>query len=77
MMQIEKNIPLPEKTSRSKYPFEEMEIGDSFFVGDETKVKTIRTLASTRAKRLSEKQQETVRFHVAVTEGGVRVWRTA
>ena len=30
--QIEKNIPFPDAFDRSKYPFDRMKIGDSFFV---------------------------------------------
>ena len=34
MIQIDKNVAMPPKAGRKKYPFAEMEIGDSFFSPD-------------------------------------------
>ena len=39
---IEKNVPLPEKNVRWKYPFDQMEVGDSFFVVNKDTVPTRR-----------------------------------
>lgn len=69
---IEKGIPLPEKNVRWKYPFDQLEVGDSFFVinKDTTQMSALCKRAS---KRLS------ARFITAKAESdgaqGVRVWR--
>ena len=67
---IEKNIPIPEitlsATGREKYPFGELEIGDSFFVADKEKMHS--TVVSA-AKRLNRK------FRSLVENGGTRIWR--
>jgi hypothetical protein len=73
MIEINHNIPLPLKGSKkwSKYPFEKMEIGDSFlFSSDKTKHLTARSSACLKAKKLSRK------FAVRITDEGVRIWRT-
>lgn len=69
---IEKNVPLPEKNVRWKYPFDELEVGDSFFVAnkDTTQLSALCKRAGTRLN---------TRFVTAkATSGdatGVRVWR--
>ena len=66
-MKIEKNIPLP-----SKYPFADMEIGDSFAVPPHIK----RTAVSVSALRYGDKHgmQFTVRL---MPDRTLRCWRTA
>ncbi len=69
---IEKGIPVPKMTGagrKTKYPFDVMEVGDSFFVKD-AKVKTLSRTCGSHGKRLSRK------FISRTVEGGVRVWRT-
>jgi len=72
MYKIDKNIPAPTGNSRGKYPFEIMQVGDSFFVAGEElrKVKNSATGWGTR---------HSAKFRLSkVTEGegeGVRVWR--
>lgn len=69
---IEKGIPVPKLVGtgrRNKYPFESMEVGDSFFVKD-GKVKTLSRSCGTYGKRLERK------FTSRTVEGGARVWRT-
>ena len=69
MIKIEKGIPVPTpRATPAKYPFAEMEIGDSFYVA--RGVAYIRSVASTRGKALSRK------FAVQAEGDGVRVWRT-
>jgi hypothetical protein len=75
MIQIEKNIPMPNlgKNRRAvKYPFMQMEVGDSFFVELEHNHKnhnTLSTAAYQAAKRLG------VVFTKQKVENGYRVWR--
>lgn len=66
-VKIEKNIPIPIKCY-SRYPFSEMEIGDSFLVHSAL-IKSIRTDAYMAGKRLSKK------FSTRRVSDGVRIWR--
>lgn len=70
MFTIEKNIPLPKfiHTGRNKYPFEQMEVEDSFFapVKRETLVNAV-----------SSYKKKSGKDFVVITEGeGARIWRT-
>ena len=68
---IEKGIPVPKMTGagrKTKYPFESMQVGDSFFVKDGT-VKTLSRSCGTYGKRLERK------FTSRTVDGGSRVWR--
>ena len=67
-MKIEKGIPMPTRL-RSKYPFKEMEVGDSFQVGEEMK-ETIRSASSIFGAR------NNMKFSVRKYGNGYRIWRT-
>jgi len=72
MFEIEKNVPLPErKANTSKYPFNSMEIGDSFAVPADIKG-TVMNAATTsgryHGKKFSARQ---------IDENTARIWRTA
>jgi hypothetical protein len=67
MIKIEKNIAVP----TSSYPFDQMEVGDSFVVIDQTKIAGARVAAYNCGMR-KEKKFASRR----VTEG-VRIWRIA
>ena len=62
---IEKYIPLPGRALKSSFPFEQMEVGDSFFVD------TQKTVATKSAERRLGFQ-----FKAKQVNGGCRVWRT-
>ena len=69
---VEKDVPLPKLVRRVKYPFREMEVGDSFFY--EGGQKSIHTAASKFCRDNPEYKFTTRQ----VEEGGVkgvRVWR--
>ena len=70
--EIEKNVPLREKNVRWKYPFDEMEVGDSFFVENKDTTQ-MSALCKRAGKRLG------ARFVTAKARKdnaeGVRVWR--
>lgn len=74
MFVIEKNVEIPAQvrkgsgTRKSKYPFAEMEMNDSFFVPERT-TKQFAPTAYGAAKKLGRK------FTLRNVEGGVRVWR--
>lgn len=80
MIQVEKNIPLPEPRTQnrtSKYPWEALAVSESFFVPD-MKPKTAGTLCYAKRKT-AQKSGRVVRFKSApaVRDGqsGVRIWR--
>ena len=68
---IDKNVPLPAKATtgrKSKYPFDLMEVGDSFFVPGKVRMASTVRQASRRLGRRFVWNEET---------GGARVWRAA
>jgi hypothetical protein len=69
---IEKDVPLPEKNVRWKYPFDQLGLGDSFFVANKDTTQ-MSALCKRASKRLGG------RFVTAKAEkggqSGVRVWR--
>lgn len=69
MIEIEKNVPIP---IRHRYPFAQLEIGDSFFIsdGNPTNINSSRT-QFVRTTEIGKGRQFTCRK----VEGGVRVWR--
>lgn len=72
MYEIENGIPAPEVTRGAgrKYPFKEMEVGDSFFV-DEGSAKKLQAMAYGYGKKLKAK------FVARTYKTGARVWRVA
>ena len=63
-MKIDKNIPLPRK-----WPFEHMEIGDSFLLAKDIK----RSAVAVSASRFGNKNN--VKFSIRKTPEGYRCWR--
>lgn len=69
MMQVDKNIPLPNaKTSGNKYPWRQMEVGDSFLVQNREHA-NVCSVAANAGKRYGMK------FATRKEADGVRVWR--
>lgn len=71
---VEKGVPIPtaRRVIASVYPFDKMEIGDSFFVATNNKKgrnSSIASAAYLHAKQLGRK------FTTRTVEGGMRVWR--
>lgn len=74
MFKIEKNIPITSikttKNFQSKYPFNKMEIGDSFFIPEKTKKdEKKRKGLYCSAKRFG------IKIATRKGEGGLRVWK--
>ncbi len=67
---IDKNVPIP--TGKIKYPFRQMEIGDSFFVAGATTTKLSSQMNIT-AKSIGNG----CKFRSKTVDGGVRIWRIA
>lgn len=72
--QVDENIPMPPRKRgsgrKSRYPFEQLEVGQSFLVTD----RKYASIGSTVARR--NKQGEP-KFAARTVNDGVRVWRTA
>lgn len=72
MITIEKNIEVPDSTDYEKYPFSQMEIGDSFKIkNDKKKLSRLRGLSFYYAKK------NNVKFTTRKDGDGYRIWRTA
>ena len=86
---IENTVPIPTdfRTHDRKYPFEDMEIGESFFIAPEYEDETVKRLSNRIAQarqayqRRCMKQQAPVQFTQRIWtddetgEVGIRVWR--
>jgi hypothetical protein len=73
MIKIESNIPIPKisKKGRQKvYPFDEMNVGDSFFIEGRT-TSQLSSVANNWSKRYDPK----AKFVVKQENKGVRIWR--
>ncbi len=66
---IEKNVPLPTEHGNTKYPFMQMEVGDSFFADGIPS--SARTAAYAHAKRYG------ITLVSKREANGYRIWRTA
>jgi hypothetical protein len=77
---IEKNVPMADspcgRGSRKKYPFDQMEVGDSFLIlckeGEEKRATSIRVSSSMYRYTFFGK-----RFSQRSVKGGIRIWRVA
>lgn len=77
-VKIEKGIPLPVSRVVRKplYPFDDMAVGDSFFVGEENTVERFRLHGKlAQHKALSQAHRNGAVFTIRSVPGGVRVWR--
>jgi hypothetical protein len=73
MYEVQKNIPIPSaaKTDkRKKYPFDEMDVGDSFFVANMT-ARALSNSSQWHANKTGKK------FTCATEADGARCWRVA
>jgi hypothetical protein len=69
-IKIEHNIPIPERLVRTRYPWLDMGVGDSFLWPE-----AARKHAGTSALKASERYGRT--FVVRRTKDGTRCWRLA
>ena len=73
MFEIETGFAIPEQTKRGgkrKYPWYELEVGQSFFVPDA--YSSFSALVRAQTTRMAPRK-----FEHRWVDGGVRVWRTA
>ncbi len=74
IIKVESGVPLPDPNGRkSKYPWDSMKEGDSFFVpcADGDRVRMQNALASV------SRQHRPHKFTARQVDGGIRVWRIA
>jgi hypothetical protein len=72
LIDIEKNVVMPELPKRGAvYPYEQMEVGDSFFIRDDRKNVIINVCNRNRKAALKNNAAYTAKK----VDGGVRVWR--
>jgi hypothetical protein len=70
-MIIEKALPIPgRKHGSPKYPFLEMEVGDSIFFKGQNSEST----AAFAARKWSQRHEQ--KFSCRNVDGGLRIWRT-
>lgn len=70
MVKIESGVPLPPARNKRRYPYPQLQVGDSFFVPSMGQNEI-----ANQAWRWGKKLGRT--FETRKRPGGVRVWRTA
>lgn len=79
---IEKDVPMPDKVAgkgaRSKYPFAQMKIGDSFLVPcTNGRINNVQVAVVGAAANYRKKAKVTAKFSSSRQPDGVRIWRVA
>ena len=70
MYKIEKDVPMPVRTARCKYPFESMEVGDSIYVSGVKKSSIL-----SYARQWCSETMNKYSWHAEEEKNGVRLWR--
>ena len=72
---VDKNIPVPSvKRPKHKYPFDDMEPGDSFFIPTESIETTNIVLTRLRSAIAQRGLRGLGKYSVYRVDGGVRIW---
>lgn len=75
-IKIDKGVPVPSAGHKNKYPFKDMEPGDSFFVSTEGQDKgNTRNRIQSCACRFAKMQNPRQQFCSRQTDDGIRCWR--
>ncbi len=74
-IKIEKNIPIP--VTEIKYPFDKMDVGDSFFIAETDKKERLKIQCAVRSyfAMYRKKTKTTMKIISKSLENGVRIWR--
>lgn len=73
MYTIEKGVPI---TKHFKYPFDIMEVGDSFFIPAEENIRKIGNTVRFQVN-LRQRRYEGTKYSTRTIKGeGIRIWRT-
>ena len=70
-LKVEKGIEPPERKAASKYPFAEMEVGDSVLDPNAS----VTEQSSVRTAAIAWGKSNNATFSSKKVEGGVRIWR--
>lgn len=70
---IEKQVPVPKSYRQHKYPFADMEVGDSFFVPEDDGGNRVRDRVAPAANGYGKPRGW--KFTTRTVEGGARCWR--
>lgn len=73
MITIEKDIPIP-PIRRGKYPFKQMQVGDSFFLPCANSQEQSISLDRVKSSCHFRLKHHGERYHATKINGGVRVW---
>lgn len=80
--EIEKGIPIPDKRNpggsskgQTKYPFQEMEVGDSFLYNDKLNDEKGQRNIANNARNWCKHHQLNWKFIARQISQGVRIWR--
>ena len=76
-IKIEKGVPLPSKGRYVKFPWNKLEVGDSFFVAALNKNDSVKTQSRlhTSLRDFQRYGGEQIKIQTTQVDGGVRVWR--
>lgn len=73
---IDKNIPIPQRcAAKIKYPFADMDVGDSFFVARPDEESPSRFRNRMQAVITFGKKRTGYFFTSRIEEAGIRIWR--
>lgn len=75
---IEKGKPVPERSIRAKYPFDQMEVGDSIFVqlrGEKDNLMKLQTSVNGNSRDWALRKKNDHKFVTKQEGKGVRIWR--
>lgn len=68
--EIEKDVEIPETREKGRFPLQDMQVGDSFFLAaDEKDINSLRMAVQYYQRKTSS------RFTIRTVEGGSRCWR--
>ena len=73
MEKVEKGIPIPERSNK-KYPWGEMEVGDSFFIKCEYTRLKHQSIGGSKTN-WKKRHNPNCKFTVRRVDGGIRAWR--
>jgi len=75
MFKIEKNINIPTKRKCTKYPFPDMDVGDSFIAGEYSRI--LMSKYSNAARNWAKSSDSNWKFTVRKIGDTIRIWRTS
>lgn len=79
MFEIESNVPFPANARKTKYPWAEMKVGDSFFVPvtDDAETRTTAQSLRSASRHFAHRHNNGHVFKTCHVAGGLRTWRVA